>query len=271
MRPENAERLAQLDEVWTAVATLAAELDDGDWDVPTDLPGWTVKDCLSHLVGTERSLMGEPAPDVTVDHLPHLANPFAAIIEVWVEARRATPGADVAAEWREVYPRRLAELARLTDDDWDAIGWSPVGEVPFRTFMEVRVFDSWMHSQDMRRAAGRPGELDSSGAAVSVGRIRAGLGFIVGKRAAAPDGTTVTFAVDGPAGGTFSVAVQAGRAALVDAVDEPTVHLELDVETFCALGGGRWTGGDAQEAGRVVVSGDAALAERVLAGMAITP
>ena len=267
----NLARIAELDEVWTSVADLADGLDEAAWATPTDLPGWTAKDCLSHLVGTELMLMGEPAPDVAVDHLEHLANPFAAVIEVWVEARRPRTGAEVAAEWREVHPRRLAELRALPDEAWDAVGPSPVGDVPFRDFMEVRVFDSWMHEQDIRRAVDRPGPLTGRCAEVAVGRVRAGLGFIVGKRAAAPDGSTVVVEVTGPAGGTYAVAVD-GRAREVDEVPtDPTVRLTLDVEAFCALGGGRWRGEVVRRQGRVAVAGDEALADRILAGMAITP
>jgi len=272
MRAENAERFTQLEEVWTAVADLTDELDEAAWDIPTDLPGWTVKDCLSHLVGTELGFLGEPPPAVDLSHLTHLKNPFSEIIEVWVEARRATPGRDVAAEWCAVFPRRLAALAAMSDDEWDVVGWSPLGDVAYRTFMEVRVFDSWMHQQDMRRAADRPGELDASGARVSVGRIRNGLGYIVGKRAGAPDATSVVFAVDGDAGGTFTVVVDGGRAIdVVDQVADPTVRLDLDVETFCALGGGRWSGPEAAAADRVRISGDADLGRRILDNMAITP
>lgn len=267
----NAARIAELEEVWGSVAALADELDEEAWATPTDLPGWTAKDCLSHLVGTELMLLGEPAPDVPVDHLEHLTNPFASFIEVWVEARRPVPGADVAAEWRQVVPRRLAELRALPDEAWDEVGPTPIGEAPYRDFMEIRVFDSWMHEQDIRRAVGRPGHLEGPSAEVSVGRVRAGLGFIVGKRAAAPEGTAVVVEVTGPAGGTFAVVVD-GRAREVDEVPErPDVGLTMDVETFCALGGGRWRGADALRDGRVAVAGDEDLAGRILAGMAITP
>jgi uncharacterized protein (TIGR03083 family) len=265
-------RIAQLEEVWRSTIQLGRTIADDEWDRPTDLPGWSVRDCYSHLVGTERSLMGDPMPEVAVDHLPHLTGPMAAMIELPVEARRTTPGAEVLAEWEDVSARRLAELRAMPDEQWDVVGWSPVGEVPFRTFMEVRVFDSWMHEQDVRRALGRPGHLHGPCVAVSVGRIRNALGFVVGKRAGAPDGASVVFEVTGDDGGTFPVVVAGGRARLADEVPaDPTVHLTLDVETFCALGGGRWSGERARAEGRVAVTGDEALADAVLGAMAITP
>ena len=266
-----ATRIAQLEEVWGSIAELAAELDDADWDRATDLPGWTAKDCLSHLVGTELMLLGEAVPEVAVDHLDHIASPMQAFVELPVEARRAVPAREVVAEWAEVHPRRIRALRELSDEAWEEVGPTPIGDAPYHEFMAVRVFDSWMHEQDIRRAVGHPGQLDGVGAAHSVGRVVKGLGFIVGKRAAAPEGTTVVFVVEGPAGGTFAVEV-ADRARRTDAVpDDPDVRLTLDVEAFCALGGGRWSGDDVVADDRVRIEGDVELAERILAGMAITP
>jgi len=261
----------QLADEWAAIAAFGAELGEEDWNAPTDLPGWTAKDCLSHMVGSELMLLGEPAPEVSVDHLEHVTNPFGAMIEVWVEARRSVPSSDVLDEFADATRRRLEVLNAMDDDAFSTVGWSPVGEVPYREFMEVRVFDCWMHEQDMRRAVGRPGGLDSPGAAVSVGRIGASLGFVVGKRAQAPDGTTVVVEVDGTPARTFALRVEGRATPLDEPPDNPTVTIRTDTEVFCALGGGRWDAARALEAGRVTVVGDEDLAGRILAGMATTP
>lgn len=260
----------QLATVWASITELGSGLNEADWNTPTDLPGWTAKDCLSHMAGTEAILLGEPVPDVSVDHIPRVTSPFIAMMEVPVEARRATPAAEVMAEFVDVTNRRLAVLAAMSDEQWSTPGWSPVGEVPYATFMEVRVFDCWMHDQDIRRAVGRPGGINV-GAEVSLGRIELGLGFIVGKRAEAPDGTSVVFEVTGPYPRTYAVVVD-GRAGLTDDIpDDPTVRITTDLEVFTALGGGRWSGERAMDTGRVTVAGDSDLAQRILSGMAITP
>ena len=51
-----------LKETWEGLAEACYELSDSEWALPTECPGWDVKDQLSHLVGIERSIMGEPAP-----------------------------------------------------------------------------------------------------------------------------------------------------------------------------------------------------------------
>lgn len=260
----------QLATVWASITELGSGLNEADWNTPTDLPGWTAKDCLSHMAGTEAILLGEPVPDVSVDHIPRVTSPFIAMMEVPVEARRATPAAKVLAEFVDVTNRRLAVLAAMSDEQWSTPGWSPVGEVPYATFMEVRVFDCWMHDQDIRRAVGRPGGINV-GAEVSLGRIERGLGFIVGKQAEAPDGTSVVFEVTGPYPRTYAVVVD-GRAGLTDDIPtDPTVRITTDLEVFTALGGGRWSSERAMDTGRVTVTGDNELAGRILSGMAITP
>ena len=260
-----------LAEEWAAIAALGAELDEAAWATPTDLPGWTAKDCLSHMSGTELALLGTPAPEVAVDHLEHVTSPFAAAMETWVEARRATPGADVLAEFVDATQRRLAVFDAMDEEAWAKPGWSPVGEVPYRTFMEVRVFDCWMHDQDIRRAVGRPGNLESPVAALSLDRVGASLGFVVGKRAGAPEGSTVVVEVTGPVARTFAIEVT-DRARPTDTVPaEPTVRIVTDSEVLCALGGGRWDAEQATATGRVTVEGDLALGGRILAGMATTP
>jgi uncharacterized protein (TIGR03083 family) len=259
-----------LETVWNSMAALGAELDEHDWATPSELPGWTAKDCLSHMAGTERSLLGEPSPEVSVDHLAHVTSPFAAMLEVWVEARRDASGAEVLAEFVDATTRRVAALAAFSEQDWAKVGWSPVGEVPYRTFMEVRVFDCWMHEQDIRRVVGRPGGI-TAGAELSLDRVGAGLGFVVGKRASAPDGSTIVVEVTGAYPRTFALAVDERAQVLDAAPSDPTVRITTDLEAFCALGGGRWSGQRARAEGRVSITGDLDLGHRIVDGMAITP
>lgn len=257
---------------WAAIAEVGAGLTEAQWDTSTDLPGWTAKDCLSHMSGTELALLGEPAPQVSVDHLDHVTSGFSAALEVWVEARRGVPATDVLTEFTDATRRRLEVLSGLSDDEWNRLGWSPVGEAPYRTFMHVRVFDCWMHEQDIRRAVGVPGGLDTDAAALSLDRMLATLGFVIGKRAGAPEGSTVTVTVTGPHPRTVSLNVTGGRAQVTDNVPvAPTVTITTDIETFCALGGGRWQGSDCVASGQVTLTGDTDLGRRIVESLATTP
>lgn len=256
---------------WRTIAELVRDFSDEQWALPTALPGWSVKDNISHIIGTERAFSGEPAPDVDVSHLTYLTGPFPAAMEPWIEARRSVAPAEVARELVEVTDGRVATLAAMSEEEMDTVGWSPVGEVPYRQFMRVRLFDCWMHEQDIRRAVGKPGHLEGPIVDVALERFVGALGFVVGKKAGAPDGSSVVFLVDGPEPRQYAVVVD-GRAAVVpDPPASPTVTIALPLTSFVALGGGRWTREEAEAAGGLEVRGDEELGRRVLDAMAFTP
>jgi uncharacterized protein (TIGR03083 family) len=259
----------QLEREWEILGALLHELDDAEWDIPSELPGWTVKDCVSHITGTERQMMGDPLPLVAIDHLDHVANPFGEMVEVWVEERRPWTAAQVLAEFDEQISRRVASLRATTNDDLEATSPTPLGEMSNRDFLKVRVFDSWMHEQDIRRVVGRPGHLDGPVVEVALERIEGALGYVVGKRAGAPDGASVVFEIDGGPG-QIAVLVD-GRARVVDRLDgEPTVVIALPFSTFVARCGGRITAAEAIAEG-ASFHGDTELGQRVLDVLAFTP
>jgi uncharacterized protein (TIGR03083 family) len=256
-----------LDDVWQSIIDLGASLSEDEWKRPTDLPGWSVQDNLSHIIGTERSMRGEPTPDTTLASTDHVRNPIGEMNEHWVESRRSATGAAVLDEFRALAAERLADYRAMTPEQLDAVGPTPVGPAPFREFIAVRVMDSWAHEQDMRRAVGRPGHLTGPVTALSVGRVTKAMPMIVGKRAAAPEGASVVFVVTGDEGVVVPIVIR-GRAAVADAVPaEPTVELTLDAETYAVLGMGRLDPEVALADGRVTITGDDELGRRVVTSM----
>jgi uncharacterized protein (TIGR03083 family) len=260
----------QLVEVWASTVSACARLDDAQWDRPTDCPGWTVKDQLSHLVGIERMIRGDPPPPAPDSPPPHVVNDFGLLNESWVGARRAVPGDEVLAEFVEVTDRRIDELRSLGPEDFDRVGWSPLGDRPYRDFMESRVLDSWAHEQDIRRALDRPGGRNGAGESVVLDRCEQTMPYVVGKVVAPPDGTSVLFAVNGPLGRHALVTVSGGRASLVpmSSGQMPSVTVTLDQEAFWRLAFGRQRPSEAVASGEVQVDGDMALGYRVLESMA---
>ena len=247
-----------LAETWGALAEVCFDLSDTEWALPTECPGWDVKDQLSHLVGIERAIMGEPVPEWSGPLGAHVKNDFAATNERFVAVRRSLPGPTVRAEFVEVTTTRLVQLDALSAAEWAAPGWSPVGEVPRAEFMTVRVFDSWVHEQDVRLALDRPGGSGNAASSVSLDRVQGAMPFVVGKRARCAEGTAVRFEVDGPGADAraFTIAVEGGRARPVGDDDDPGRHALAFEHRFRAPrlrsghGGGRGGGRRSRPEGR---------------------
>lgn len=253
-----------------ALAELGAELDEDGWKKPSCLPGWTVQDNLAHITGTESLLLGEAQPVLDVSHLTHLANPVAQTNEVWVESMRPMPGAEVLARFRSVAARRLDALDAMTQADFDAPSWTPAGpDETYGRFMRIRHFDCYLHELDMREGAGVVDRVDAEQVAMALHEPASGLGYIVGKKAGMPAGTTVQINLTGPVEGSYFVDV-GDRATVVESLDgQPTVALTLDAVLFLRLTGGRRHA--SPHLGRdITVEGDDALATQLATHLSFT-
>jgi uncharacterized protein (TIGR03083 family) len=258
----------KLEAVWTSLDGLCSGLTDEQWATPTECPGWDVKDNISHIIGTEAMLLGRPAPDHEPGEKPWVKNPIGAGNEVHVDFRRSWAPNEVLEEFRHVTGERLKTLRSWSEDDFGKESWTPIGQGTVADLLAIRIMDCWVHEQDIRRALDAPGGLEGPVAQHAFGRHAGAMPFIVGKKAGAPDGTTVVFDVQGPAGGTVAVGVEGGRAKpLAEAPSDPTVRLTMDLATFNALCTGRWDPAEALEKGRVSFDGDADIGRRIVQQM----
>jgi uncharacterized protein (TIGR03083 family) len=263
---ENTERIDMLDEVWSSMAELGRSLDEAGWKTPTECPGWTVQDNLVHITALEKFILGDPLPSEDVpDDLPHVKNDIGRSNERWIESRRSWSGADALEEFVGVTGDRLAQLRDLDDDGFAADSWTPMGPGTVAQLLGFRVFDSWVHEQDMRRAVDRPGNLDSPAARFATGMMLGVLPYVVGKKVGAPDGSTVVLALTGPIVTTTTVATTDGRAHPLDAAPEiPTVAVSLASDVYARLACGRTDPDEAVVTGAVAIEGDVELGGALL-------
>ena len=252
---------------WSNIVGLLAGLNDEEWS-RLALPGWDVHDVVAHLIGTERSLSGAALPDIPADFGDHVRNDAGKVNEAWICELRDRPHADLLADFREVTGERLASLRAMSIDDFNAPSWTPAGDATYARFMQIRIFDCWMHEQDIRAALQRPGNEGGAAAERSLDEVVAALGYIIGKRGRAPDGSSVLIRLTGPVKRDLAVVVQ-GRARVVEAVEgEPTATLTLSSSLFMRLAGGRE---DPEPAlGRIELGGDQALARQLATSLAYT-
>ncbi|GAA1700610.1 maleylpyruvate isomerase family mycothiol-dependent enzyme [Fodinicola feengrottensis] len=236
------ELIGILEQELDSVAALAGELSEQDWDKPTDCPGWSVKDQVSHIVGVEQRLLGDKDPEHELPaDLPYLRNEIARQVEVAVDYRRSKPGADVRAELVETTKRRLAQLRELAGGpDADPEVKGPLGHTRTMSgLLPVRTFDIWTHEQDIRNATGRPGNVDGPVAAEVSGSLVRMLPYAVGK-SGLPAGTTVELTVIAPLPlKTVVLRVKAATGSEPVETDSPDVRLSISGERLARVVTGR--------------------------------
>jgi uncharacterized protein (TIGR03083 family) len=266
-------RLAELVETWRqAIAefvALARDIPEDQWELPTDLEGWNVKDNVAHTAHLEAVLAGAPEETEPVEEAPHIKDLAGLYTEQGVLSRRGRDMASLADEIETAAATRHAALQADPPTDGASAPPKTPGDIPWTTerLLSNRPLDVWMHEQDIRRAIGRPGGFDTPAARHTVAVFGAALPMVVGKRVAPPAGTTVE--IDVPeAGQSWTVAVgEDGRAAMVAPTPAPTARITLSAEDFVVLAGGR----RAVTATSPAIDGDLELGHAVLANLAVTP
>ena len=268
------EEVRHLIQQWKRLDELLAGLKRDDWTAPTALPGWTVRDVVAHVAGTEHMLAGESVPDVELpaSTREHVRNPIGELNEKFVQEARPLAVEDAFEDFRDVVAERTEQLSEMTAADFEADTDSPVGSVPYRRFMGVRVFDCWVHEDDIRQAIGIQHHLGGDTGRFAVGEIVRALPRIVGKKAAAPDGSRIRFRITGEGSTDLPLATDVvvdGRAALADVDDtaQPTVELVFDTPTFVRAATGRIT---AEPGDGVEIRGDEELGRAILGSLAFT-
>ena len=250
---------------WDSLDQLLSGLSEPQWQASTPLPGWCVHNVVAHIVGTESMLQGLNAPDVDIDAstLDHVRNDVGIANERWVRHLNAESGPQLLQRFRSITADRRKRLTDTPVDDWNAPTPTPVGLESFGRFMRVRLFDCWMHEQDIRDGVGLPSsdaELSGPAARLSLDEVAATMGYVVGKLGKAPEGSRVAIELTGPQARTIRVAVD-GRAQVVDDFGglDPTSTIRLDGLLFTRLAGGR-----TDDTAGVELGGDTAVAARIV-------
>lgn len=261
-----------LREEWASIADLLSQLSDEDWSKPSPLPGWDVKDNVAHIVGTEEMLSGAPTPEVAVDpeHLDYVQNDIGHVNEAWVISMRQSSPDAVRERFHQITEARLEALEAMSDEEWEAEGFTPAGNGSYGRFMQIRVFDCWLHEQDMRDAVGRPGNHVGLPVEVTLDEMTTAMGFVVGKKAGVPEGSRVTFTLTDDGSVVREIHVEVGeRAQVVDELSGPaTVTLTMPVGVMTRRCAGRI--GPAAAWDQIEVTGDHELADRIVANQAYT-
>jgi uncharacterized protein (TIGR03083 family) len=267
------ERLAAYVDVWWQAindfTALLEKIPSEQWSAPTDLEGWDVRAVAAHIAHLEGVLAGNPEETVDVGEPEHVTGLMGLYTEQGVVARSERSPDDLINEIREAATRRHTALVAEPPTDGKArpeqifggVGWD------WNTLLRNRPLDVWMHEQDVRRAIGKPGGMDSPAAQHTADYLSESLGMVVAKRVGAPAGTTVVLDLEGSDPVAFGVNESGRGEQLADPPDEPTVRLSMDRESFIVLAGGR----RAPDPGAIRIDGDNELGQRIVDTLAVTP
>ncbi|MGW4564287.1 maleylpyruvate isomerase family mycothiol-dependent enzyme [Streptomyces sp. NPDC004561] len=263
-------------DAWThsidAISEIVQSLAEGEWNRRTPCPGWSVRDIVSHLIGLDCEMLGDPRPIHTLPRdLFHVTTEQQRYNEIQVDVRRHHTAPEMTAELEYTVIRRNRQLRNETREPGTKVR-GPLGtEVTLEQAYRARAFDAWVHEQDLRAALGRPGNLDSPGAHVVRDMLLAALPKVVAKDAEAPRSSAVVLDVHGPVEflRTIRVDIQ-GRGTLETAPAlGPVAALTLDWETYVRLACGRVT--PEAVADHIKTEGDPDVAAAILRNFTVTP
>jgi len=222
-------------------ATLV-ELTEADWACPA-LRGLDVQGLVGHLIGVEEifisALLGDSG-DEAFDHIGS-TQPYAL-------AQADQPPAETLRRW-QLLTARAMELASERPPDQEVAFYGVV--LPLDQLLVIRAFEMWIHEEDVRCATGstlNPPDPEplSRMAELAVALLPAGIA-----RASLPlGGQAVRLVLTGPAGGTWTVALDGGSSAPGAA----GATVVVDTAAFCRVVGNRlaqsdtgaWIDGDRQ-------------------------
>ncbi|MET7850008.1 maleylpyruvate isomerase family mycothiol-dependent enzyme [Streptomyces avermitilis] len=263
-------------DAWThsieAISELVSPLVEGEWNRRTPCPGWSVRDLVSHVIGLDCEMLGDPRPIHTLPRdLFHVTNEHQRYMEMQVDVRRHHTAPEMTSELEYTVIRRNRQLRNESRAPETKVR-GPLGSEPtLEEAMRNRAFDVWVHEQDLRATLGRPGNLDSPGAYITRDELLAALPKVVAKNAGAPAGSAVVFDVHGPVEFLRTVRVDAEGRGSIDGTPSlgPAVTLTLDWETYYRLACGRVTADVVKD--RIKAEGDPELTAAILLSFAVTP
>jgi uncharacterized protein (TIGR03083 family) len=253
---------ACVEQCYDAIESVCARLTGPEWQTQSLCPDWTARDVVAHLGMMERVLAG---------WLPTSAEELAPIDRIgpYQQEVAALDDRAFASRIAEIFATRRADLASLTADDLQRPSWTPIGQKTYGGFLEIRIFDFWVHERDITTPLGWSSDDAGPRAEISLGQVESSIGYIVGKKIGLPDGASIVFHLTGPIKRDIAVVVD-GRAKAVDHVPDPDVELTTDTVTFIQLAAGRIDPEAQIVAGKITWTGNDELGDRAARNLRFT-
>ncbi|MEM9522255.1 MAG: maleylpyruvate isomerase family mycothiol-dependent enzyme [Actinomycetota bacterium] len=240
---------------------LVSDLDVDQLATQSLCPDWDNRACIAHAVGVDKALTGwAPDPENFFD--------FSVALDFMADAVSLDPAA-FATVVNDATDARIADLESMDPSIVEQPSMTPVGPQAYGNFLQIRIFDLWVHTRDVAIPLGIALPAAGPTAEMALNEVHRSMGYIAGKKIGLEDGMAMTVEITGDAARTIHVAVD-GRAALVDAVDSPDVVLTADTETFVMLACGRLDPQQRIDDGRISWTGDDAWGDKAARNLRFT-
>lgn len=247
------------------LVALLEQLEPEEWDRPSVLPGWRVRDVAAHVAHLESVLAGHdrgPELDTEAGAEAFVASDYT---QLGVAARADHEPSQIIDEIRRAAGARMEQLREAPPAD----GRPPVtpGGVDWtwEVLLRNRVVDVWTHEQDIRLSVDRPGSEATPGAHITVIGLSMAMPFVLGRKVGAPSGVSARWVLTGPVETTVTALVGDDGRARPAEVENPDVTLTMSSPVFAQLATGRRGPGEVL----VDVEGGAELAAQLLEAMNI--
>ena len=178
-----------LESCYAQFEAVCADLSTADWQARSLCPEWTVQEVVQHVTSIEAVMAGWlPEDDATPPPFENAAEFLAG----------SDDPAVLVDKVHAVYDRRRGDLRALTVEDLQRPSWMPTGRGTYGRFLEIRVFDFWVHERDITTPLGRKTDDSGPSAEIALAEVEKSIGYIVGKKVGLPDGKSLAIRLTGP-------------------------------------------------------------------------
>ena len=194
---------------------------DADLDAATPAEGWSVRDTVAHLAGTDvEALKAATRPEEFLAGLPEVARDIDAFLQSQLDSRRLLPHERLMGHWQAGFDAMVVAFAHVPDGTkvpWYGPPMSPA------SFATARLMEYWAHGQDVVDGLGlRREPTDRLRHICHLGVRTRGFAF-ANRGRTAPD-APIALQLEAPDGATWSF----GEAGAEQRVSGPA-------EDFCLL------------------------------------
>jgi len=125
-------------------------LDDAQWATASRCEGWSVREVIAHLVGTDQFWVLAVSAALAGAPTRYLAGFDPAVTPaLMVDGMRGLAPAQVQASFLEGVEALAAVLADLDQAQWSLQAEAPPGHVPLHVMARHALWDAWIHERDI--------------------------------------------------------------------------------------------------------------------------